>query len=230
MSEMFLYTLLGGCRNLSYIDLDYCTLVSSNHALDLIVNRNLRTLALTETELTERQLEGLLRACPALTSLTVGGCYELNMAAGSLQVGTLCPLLEDVVIAGCGPFLSEAMLIDISEHCRNLRVLNINNNRAVTDDGVIAVIQSCTALQHLEICGLAELTDATLIALAQHCSQIRELQLLSCPQVTDAGVVAVMRSCPLLTTFSVGSCSRVSQQLQAEVKAKYAKRSRRTAC
>jgi hypothetical protein len=174
---------------LSYLHLDSCMVSFPKDGFLLpVTSATMRTLSLHEIDFDEEQVNALLHACPQLLRLELANCrdyFELD----SLLVGTNCPLLQELAITDESPFDGDDLLLDISAHCPQLRVLHISTCGACTITVLPAVVRRSLLLETVKIINCKNLGDNVLLALAESCRSLRTLRLFAESNViTDAGV------------------------------------------
>jgi hypothetical protein len=135
----------------------------------------------------------------ALTALWIDNCD--NPTDESLRIAAEnCPLLEDVYI-GWGVHFTDAALIALGQHCRNLRILNVSNLR-ITHVGIGAVAAGCPLLEDLSVVWCREIGSA-IEAIARGCPCLRKLDMTGVEQVPIQTVLALAECCPLLEDVSL---------------------------
>jgi hypothetical protein len=198
ITEASLYNLLRQCKNLRCIDLKSCSIASTAYQPPATISMSMRSIAFEDVSISDKELEELLRACPALTSLALTKCGAL-LHLESMRYSTLCPCLEQLSLCANGSTVEDFTLMGISRHCPALRILQIADSSEVTDAALIAIAENCPLLEFLDCTGCPKVTDVLLTVLAQRCRALHTLGLALCPKVTVAGVDAVRQGCPKLT-------------------------------
>jgi hypothetical protein len=161
-----------------------------------LLHASIREIALREVSITTQALEALLRVCPGLTSLKVMECPAL-MQLQRMQIGTLCPHLQNLLLASNVNNVGDATLLNISKHCADLRVLHIAGTD-VSDFALTAIAKKCPLLKSLNISDCASVTDGFLMMLARYGGALRTFDWFECNSITDAGMEAVRAGCPNL--------------------------------
>ncbi|CAH2043150.1 unnamed protein product, partial [Iphiclides podalirius] len=92
--------------------------------------------------------------------------------------------LEDVDLAYCLSLSENCILIFIKKF-RELRTLNLEGNKQVTDKCLYTISKYSTALRHLNLGGCCEITDKGIRALAVHCKNLEGLLVRGCTKVTE---------------------------------------------
>lgn len=114
----------------------------------------------------------------------VNGITEEGLA----QVLKACPHLETVVLGGVPRAVSDRILTILADTAINLLGLDIYGCRGVTDAGLMACMNKSLPLQWVRVNGVARLTDAAVEAVAKTCSRLIELELCDLPALTNAAV------------------------------------------
>lgn len=114
---------------------------------------NLREVQLRNSnQATDNNVQLLLCHCTHLSTFTLWGCTGMS-PDGVLYVASHCPSLK-VLILGSMP-VNDEVLIALSQHCLNLRMLLLQscNSGPITEVGVRALAEGCPGLTHLSILG-----------------------------------------------------------------------------
>lgn len=130
-----------------------------------------------------------------LTSINFGNCrWATNNVIKSLA--SSCRDLREVNFQYC-PIRDDA-LIALSEHCTQLRQLEIRSCRNITDTGIMALAKSCVRLEKADLAGCLGLSSEVLHTLAEHCPKMRYIDLTDCQWVTREALIAFAKSSPFL--------------------------------
>jgi hypothetical protein len=196
-----IHFLLQHCLNLTRLGMNYCHFTPAITTLRPGTCASLQRLDMTGMEVSKSEIEGLLRACPGLTNIQLI-YFETPLNMGGLRVGTLCPRLQCLDMTGEVSIGGDAMLLEISQHCHDLRDL-VCPDTAVTDAGLCAVARECAQLRKVSVGASGGVTDRFLIALAQHSHHLTDLTVRNCAGVTLAGYETVLQCCSHLTELSL---------------------------
>jgi hypothetical protein len=152
-----LFHALGGtctglqCQQLRALRCSGCTFFPSTEPYHLSAPcSSMRELHLTDATLPPGALEYLLHACPSLTQLEA---VAMSCTAGrSVLIGTHCPALQKLSWSGKNAsFDGDATMLNVSEHCSDLRELEIGGRLGQNGAGIAAVARRCPRLQQLHI-------------------------------------------------------------------------------
>jgi hypothetical protein len=186
------YDLLAQCRRLCRIHFLSCTILPAPKRSSTSVS--MQSFTFEHTNVVEAELGDLLQSCPCLKSLTVVCCAELENLE-TLALGTLCPTLEGLYLGSNGSTIGDDALINISEHCRNLRSLTVAESPSVTDVGLTAVVRHCPHLRSLDASDCDHVTDALLAEVALHCRSLQTLDVSGCGEISESGIALVREGC-----------------------------------
>ena len=211
----------GRCRQLEFLDLTEST--------DTVIEAfargctKLKTLLLYDcNKLTDNSIVALSQQCSCLARLDVNILYgdvnKLITGAGT----TLCRLesldLNYTVNAG------DVMLHSIAQYCPLLIEIVICTNHRVTDDG-IAALARCCSLKLLYIDECRAVRGAGLVKVVQNCKSLEKLHVSGNRHVNDLIVESILQLLLLLLqegrplhriTFS--GCSELSPEMLCRVK------------
>ena len=163
-----------------------------------------------------------------LVHLTLKGIRNLR----DQELIDLAPSLKNLKtldLSEC-PFITDAGVKAIVEHCQNLEVLNLNGCRNVTSKGLegfgsrnlqvldlsgcdisdellLSIAPRSPNLQSLNLHGCKNVADKGAEALAASCTNLQSLNLHWCKNVTDKGVQAIAASCTDLQDLDLSHCS-----------------------
>jgi hypothetical protein len=195
LRDASVFALMERCKDLSRLQLRNCELEPSPH--QAVARESMRELVVWRSAMSDAQLSYLLRACPGLTSLTVRDCQHIR-SIPSWHIGARCPLLRRLSIEDNSSSVNDDALLEVSEHCADLRALKVAGSPAVTDAGLSAIAEKCRFLEEVDIRGCEEVTGEFLSVLAQNGRSLRVLRLDDCAKVTDAAVKTVLSTWPHL--------------------------------
>lgn len=117
-----------------------------------------------------------------------GNALEARYAGGMLATLQTCgPNLVDVRLDGPEQEVFEDLneaLIEFARNCPNLRMLDLNYLRNLTDETVAAIVGLCPRLEQVGFGWCDMLTNRAMVEVASSCSRLRILEICSCPQIT----------------------------------------------
>jgi F-box/leucine-rich repeat protein 2/20 len=216
-----IFFLLQHCHHLAVLRFLFCILdPPMESGPEFLASSSMREVEFLEMEVEVSELNGLLRACPGLQRLELTDCSQQE-GLGTLLVGKHCPRLQVLNTSKSPNIVDDAMLLDVSKHCRDLRALCISLNDTVTDAALTAVASACPQLEDVSVVGCSLATDGLLMALALGCRGLRSLYTYGCTEVTDEGMEAVVRGCPKLTVLGFPRKSACGEHLAEVLRDKY---------
>lgn len=132
--------------------------------------------------LTIRKLEWIKAA--DITTLTIG-----------------CPKLRR--IDATDTRINDDQLSFLAQTCVHMTYLNITNNDAVTDAGILSIVQSLLHLQHLEIGGCENLTKLSFKHILSHCAQRLTALAVDINRRTIGAFIAMLPECRSLLAIDL---------------------------
>ncbi len=151
--------------------------------------------------LAPQNLPLILRFCPNLTVLRLGGC---NQFSSSLLV-SVAPLLSRLRQLDVEYLINvdDNVLAALGRHCPNLSRLQLVGCHTITDKGLSAegLFHSCTNLRRLNLRGCKEIGDSGILSIARRCPNMRELCLSGLTSVTAEAIAHVIVQCRRLNRF-----------------------------
>jgi hypothetical protein len=222
VSQPSLSFLLSRCQHLKSLLVINCLFEDIIDEQTAAVNSSIAKISLMSVSLMSHDhVRLLLSVCPGLVELQIVDCEELS-DLGSLKIGTSCPALQVFSICTCtGAVGGDEMLLDISAHCQDLRLLRMKHDTLVTDVGLSAVARHCTKLQEVDVQNCENVTDRFLTTLSQCCHGLKVLDVSGCPLVTDKGVNAILQECSGLTRLSAEYSVGVTWELRTTLRERY---------
>jgi hypothetical protein len=218
LSESGFHALVEHCPKLHSLTITYSNLAAATPARTLEFSFHaLEVLTIRSVSLDDGSLDGLLRCCPALTTLELVELDGLSYR-GLCKLGTHAPRLEVLHMDSNDDATTDEVLLNVAAHCSALRVFKVPRCEDLSDEGVCAVIQACPHLEDIDLEGIESLTDAVLFALGAHSQQLRTLRVDGW-EMTREGVTALLAGCPLLTEVKLP----VSSDVREMVDVRYAK-------
>lgn len=159
-----------------------------------------RLLPLMFAGLSFRQIWRLRRVCAAWNKVICNSAILLktvdvssasktfdDTAVNSLmsRVGTFN--IEMLILKNCWKVTNRGLL-EISNNCPSLIVLDVSGCWDINDDGVCAIASRCPMLRSIDLSNCRKVTDRSLLALTNQCPQLREVLLSYCKQLTDSTI------------------------------------------
>eukprot|EP00667_Euglena_gracilis_P007372 EG_transcript_7453 len=149
----------------------------------------------------------LLRCCPSVTSLGVGG---VDLPAGLQIPAAWPPTLLDLTAARCGG-VSDPVVAALARGCPRLQRLDLSYCKDITDEGLAEVAAGCPDLQGLVLEGCPCVTDDSIQGLLLRCPALDSLNLARCKRVGDATLAAIIAHRPTIKHLNVSRCHRMTE-------------------
>ncbi|KAK6241512.1 Leucine-rich repeat - like 10 [Theobroma cacao] len=115
------------------------------------------------------------------------------------------------------PGVTDADLAVIAEGFKCLKVLHLQNCKAVTDRGLASIGTGLSSLQSLDVSYCRKLTDKGLLAVAEGCHDLRSLHLAGCRFVTDGLLLTLSRNCDNLVELGLQGCTKITDSGLADL-------------
>ena len=100
---------------------------------------------------------------------------------------------------------------------RNQQTTRVKCHYNITDAAVLALAKHCRNLTTIYLTGCDNITDAAVIALAKHCPNLTDIYLTGC-NITDAAVLALAEHCPNLTGIGLSECDNITEKATAALR------------
>ncbi len=143
----------------------------------------------------------LSTTCPNLTSLDVGGCYNISIE-GLIKFISSHPNRKNFThleLSGSGGVgVTDKLMRLISSQCPNLIGLGIGYGKELSDNVLLSLLKSESKLESLQIHWNQKLSDDFIIGLMTCCPKLEELNLTGCQNFSE-----IVRSPKVFTRFSV---------------------------
>ncbi|KAK8322224.1 hypothetical protein V6Z11_A12G156500 [Gossypium hirsutum] len=115
------------------------------------------------------------------------------------------------------PGVTDSDLAVIAEGFKCLKVLKLQNCKAITDRGLALIGGGLPSLQSLDASYCRKLTDKGLSAVADGCHDLRSLHLAGCRFVTDGLLFSLSRNCKNLVELGLQGCTNISDSGLADL-------------
>lgn len=105
--------------------------------------------------------------------------------------------------------LTNQSLDYIANNCRNLKMLTIENNKNMSDNGVEALVSNCIKIERLQLnsCGI---TGKSIDNIAVHLHAISMLDVRCCVTLNDDTVYKLVLNCKNLVILNLSLCFNVT--------------------
>ncbi|XP_030080307.1 F-box/LRR-repeat protein 15 isoform X2 [Drosophila hydei] len=181
------------CRRLEHLHLASCKWLTDELLLPLLNNNKQRLSAVNLNEcvnITALSLQPIIVQCKELRILKLSKCQWLT--TGAVDALTLHQSkLVEFDISHCGA-IGERCLIIFFRKLNKLTILSLANTPSVTDQVLIQIGNYCRELEHINLIGCAAISDYGVHALTKSCPQLQSLMVQRCPLVTER-VLAPLR-------------------------------------
>ncbi|XP_044001519.1 uncharacterized protein LOC122847732 [Aphidius gifuensis] len=131
--------------------------------------------------------------CKNLKHLKITSNNEMNTALKKL---TELKNLECLILMGDFSLLTEESIIAISNNCKKLKRLEIdecmiNDDESYPCPSALNELSKLQYLEHLHLGTTLDLEDSAIIAIANNCKNLKSLGIRGCMDLTETGLVAL---------------------------------------
>ncbi|XP_011707840.1 PREDICTED: putative RNA-binding protein EEED8.10 isoform X2 [Wasmannia auropunctata] len=181
-------TLANNCKNITKFCLGPSTYSCDNELKCLFkLNQNLECLLITRNNILGKSL--LYLPEQSMHTVTLDRCdylqdNHLAEALKKLENLTHLAIIECIGIA-------KHTLEVVGQHCKNLRVLELNGDFPSAQTADILYLIHLVNLQDLKITYNPKVSDDFFTDLVQHCQQLTNVDITGCCNVSDVGLAAI---------------------------------------
>ena len=119
----------------------------------------------------------------------------------SIELGSYLPRDDH----NANAFLTEEVLLAISQHCTKLTRLTLNNCNMLTEASLYAVISRCIRLRSIQIVDY-DISDAFISSLLHHCPQLTSISLEGCRHITYRSLFNMLEMGKRLRFINMSGC------------------------
>lgn len=205
-----------GNRNIDIAKLEIYFAISDEILLKILeyYGNTLISLLLHDCHLLTRDALGS-HFCPNLRIVGLKNSNSLGMRRTALiEFIERYPALEHLDISHCNLVVSDTIMQSLRS-LRSLRVLNLSENKRVTDKGLQDITDAMPELEELRLAGLENVTEEGIIAFVCSCPRIRRLDLAR-TKVSEK-VLEVLAELRALREINVSSCDGVTPEMVARL-------------
>ncbi|KAL9230268.1 hypothetical protein vseg_005643 [Gypsophila vaccaria] len=202
-----------GCPNLKQFSLKKSAFLSDNGLMSFAkAAMSLESLQLEECHrITQIGFFGLLLNCGSkLKALALSNCFGFKDMILGFPLPNLSTPLRSITVRNC-PGLGDLTLTMLAKLCPHLQSVNFTALPAITDAGLLSLVESCDVGDGLVEVGLSRcinITDDVIVFLAKaHGGTLEVLNLDGCGKVTDTSLVAIADQCLVLSELDVSKCA-----------------------
>ncbi|OVA07797.1 F-box domain [Macleaya cordata] len=209
VTDLALQAVGKGCPNLKQLSLRRCSVSDDGFVAFARSAASLESLQLEEcNSITQSGVLIALSNCGKLKSLNLVKCLGIKDIVSRLTLPSSCESLRSLSILNC-PGFSNASLALVGKICPQLQYVDLSGLCAITDSGILPLLQSCKAgLVKVNLSGCMNLTDTVISALAKlHGETLQLLNLDGCRKISNASLVAIAENCSLLKELDVSKCA-----------------------
>mmetsp|Transcript_21048 Transcript_21048/g.35302 ORF Transcript_21048/g.35302 Transcript_21048/m.35302 type:complete len:1089 (-) Transcript_21048:242-3508(-) len=128
-------------------------------------------------------------------------------------VGLSSPALRKLKTLDFGECpVTDKGLLAVSQGCKRLTYLNLQNCVDLTDASVVAIIEQNPRLRLLNLAGCLKLTSKSVVAIGRNCPDLISVNIARCSAVTDKGLKALAHGCPGLQAVNVAGLKKMSEE------------------
>lgn len=121
--------------------------------------------------------------------------------------------LEYLNLAECY-FITDRLLLYLSENAFKLNTLEICRNQRITDSGISTLLKTCHFIQKLDLEGCVRISDQTLHAIGQNLgSNFKELVVSFCENVSSNGIKFCLSNCQNVERLDLDSCRLLTDEI-----------------
>jgi hypothetical protein len=177
---------------------------------------------------TFQTLNIILGSLSELRKVNASGCEKNSV---ELAITRSLPKLQEVLISDCEA--DDATVISISQHCPNLRKLDVSGSSLISSSALVALMR-CTELSSLsfgdisaggsmggaedamdsdsdtEQTPLGSIKDEHIEMLATSCIGLQDIDITGCGSITGAALAQLLTRCSRLKKQSLRSCDSIS--------------------
>ncbi|KAF7993428.1 hypothetical protein HCN44_010014 [Aphidius gifuensis] len=207
-------TIVEYCKNLKHLRLHYPYHCRINEAAlkKLTELENLESLILLfYMKISEESIIAISNNCKKLRVLEIPNCYLVPSIDGEplsspsvFDELSKLQYLEHLNVAGPfhyrdeATYLEDSTIIAIANNCKNLNILHIKNQKAITETALVA-LTNLENLQQLDVSYLNIITDDFIIKL----KGLKTLNCSYCPKLTNVGIIQFIKNNPDLEQMCV---------------------------
>ena len=200
------------------VNLSQCTSITSLTLIRLAkICGKLRQLYLVGCPLIcDEGMKAVAKSCPVLEILDIsaGGLGRVSrIGSGVYWIGRHCPSLK--VFRGNFCKLNDKAIVSVAQGCSFITVVSLKCMEKVGDDSLRA-LSNCKCLQRITLSSCKAITDDGVIALVRGCHRLIVLDL-SNTLVTDESVFNISMFCRLLKSLLLRNCFKVTERSISQI-------------
>lgn len=173
--------------------------------------RNVASQSLTTLELranpglTGSSLSFLAPAVPALKTLDLRDCYEVNLSSAMQELESLKNIQALYLGPSTYPLQSEPFLESMLFHAPNLTTLHLIGLSGMTEAAIAELLMESSSLRELVLTDMSVGT-LTIESITNSCSNIQKLSIINSSKLQDKDIRCLLTICICLTHLSVARC------------------------
>ncbi|CAN0914126.1 F-box/LRR-repeat protein 3 [Linum grandiflorum] len=204
VSSSGLVSIIRAHCNLNRISIGYLPELS-DALLDCLKNlKNLTTLVILGTQVSDAVLRSISIGCKSLHEIALSKCTGVTNA-GVVQL--LYRELKALDLTCCD-LVTNAVIHALAESCRSLVCLKLESCFLVTDKGLYHLASSCVLLEEVDLTDCSGINDSGLEYLSR-CSRLLTLKLGLCFSISDKGVSCIASNCSNLCELDLYRCTGI---------------------
>ncbi|KAK3326143.1 hypothetical protein B0H66DRAFT_147851 [Apodospora peruviana] len=138
---------------------------------------------------------------------------------GSVMPLAVCTRVERLTLTSCKA-LTDSGLIALVQNNSHLLALDISGDENITEASINAIAENCRRLQGINVSLCTNISNESMIRLAQNCRFIKRLKLNGCQQINNAAVLAFADHCPNILEIDLHQCQQVANESVTRLMAK----------
>ncbi|XP_075870871.1 F-box and leucine-rich repeat protein 13 [Nelusetta ayraudi] len=198
------------CKNLQELNLSQCDNVTDLMMQNIVDGcAGLLYLNLSCTLITDVTIRELSRSCINLQYLSLAYCYRVSEKGLTyLNTGKGCRNLIHLDLSGCNQITVSSFKC-ISDACRSLREIVINDMPTLSDECLSTLIARCHSLTSLSLMETPFLSDVSWNAIAG-VAKLKSFSTRGNYQVSDDGWMSLCLSSRGLRTLHIPDCPKLT--------------------
>ncbi|XP_072038828.1 F-box/LRR-repeat protein 4-like [Amphiura filiformis] len=208
-------TIAQKCTQLQELDLSSCRFIPTVAFEHISQLKELTSLNLYRTTISEPATIDIIRACSKLEHLNLGNVKTIQSYDNIVrELATHCRNLKSVNLWRAKT-LTHVGLGVLSHGCLHLVELDLGWCSELNSSTTcfVSLVQSCRKLKKLILTAIRSVSDNDLYAFASCCPDMEQIDILGTMQVGPQSVGRVLECCKKLRFFDLSFCNRVPNEM-----------------
>ena len=157
-------------------------------------------------------IDMIANKCPDLEVLNLA-CYTIiSIANNPLAPGRAHRYTRGQFIMDTHAQLHDDSVIAIAKKCRGLKLLNVSNNRWITNEAIIKIADNCRGLTSLNVHGCTKISENAIEQIAENCLGLKSLNLNGCYRIGDKAIIKIAEKCFGLESLDLTKCKLITNE------------------